>query len=201
MRTLPNTKPWSNAMALQPYCALLGELLDAYVTCRPDIGYDVNTPSKFATKPGDYHFSVLKHIVKYLRRTKDWGLHFVRSTPDAAKHAKYLRAVLSEQGFPQSNSTVIYCNNKSAINTINACHPTECSRHILIQFFAIQYWKESGEIVLRHIPGISNPTNDLTKPLGWVLHARHAHCLMGHYHPSLSTQVDPCPQQSREAGC
>ena len=49
---------------------------------------------------------------------------------------------------------------------INARHPTERSRHILIQFFAIQDWKEAGDIVLRHIPGVLNPADDLTKPLG-----------------------------------
>jgi hypothetical protein len=25
-----------------------------------------------------------------------------------------------------------------------------------------------------HLPGILNPSNGMTKPLGWVLHPRHA---------------------------
>ena len=69
----------------------------------------------------------------------------------------------------------------SAIKMINARVPTERSRHIDIQHFAIQDWKEAGDIVMRHIPGILNPADDLTKPLGWVLHARHARRIMGHY--------------------
>jgi len=64
---------------------------------------------------------------------------------------------------------------------INSQIPTERSRHIDIQYFAIQTWKENGDIIMHHIPGILNPSDDLTKPLGWVLHSCHARRLMGHY--------------------
>ena len=45
----------------------------------------------------------------------------------------------------------------------------------------IQDWKEAGDIVMRHIPGIINSSDDLTKPLGWALHERHARRSMGHF--------------------
>eukprot|EP00957_Ditylum_brightwellii_P210372 15364893-Ditylum_brightwellii.AAC.4 len=63
-----------------------------------------------------------------------------------------------------------WLDNISAINMINASIPTERSRHIDIQHFAIQEWKERGDIVMAHIPGVLNPSDDLTKPLGWILH-------------------------------
>ena len=69
----------------------------------------------------------------------------------------------------------------STIRMVNSRIPTARSRHIDIQHFAIQEWKEAHEIVLRHIPGVINPADDLTKPLGWVLHSRHARRIMGHY--------------------
>jgi len=75
----------------------------------------------------------------------------------------------------------MYCDNQSAINMINARVPTERSRHIDIQHFAIQDWKESGAIVMEFISGVIIPSDDLTKPLGWVLHDRHARRVMGHY--------------------
>ena len=99
----------------------------------------------------------------------------------AAKQAKYLRAVLTELGFPPAGPTPIYEDNQSAINMINARIPTERSRHIDIQHFAIQDWKEAGSIEMRFIPGVINPADDMTKPLGWILHSRHARRLMGHY--------------------
>ena len=60
--------------------------------------------------------------------------------------------------------------------------PTERSRHVDVQHFAIQDWKEAGDVTLSFIPGIINPSDDLTKPLGWILHARHARRIMGHYY-------------------
>ena len=249
------------------YRGLLGELLYAYVTCRPDIGYAVITLSKFASAPAAFHFSMLKKVAKYLRRTRTWGIHFHRPSPipslppyspdslpvssdvlppfpslesgpaltcfldaahgndlrqrrsttgfafllaggcisykcktqtttatssteaefyaavTAAKQARYLRSILSDLGFPQPAPTPLYCDNQSAINMVNAKIPTDRSRHILIQHFAIQDWKDDGDIVMRFISGVINPSDDLTKPLGWVLHSRHARRLMGHYPP------------------
>jgi len=99
----------------------------------------------------------------------------------AAKHARCLRAIVKQLGFPPSEPTPLCCDNQSAINVINARVPTKRSRHIDIQHFAIQDWKDSGDIVMKFIPGVINPSDDLTtKPLGWVLHERHAHRIMGH---------------------
>ena len=63
---------------------------------------------------------------------------------------------------------------------VNARVPTEPSRHVDIPYFAIQDWKEAGDIVMSFVPGIVNPSDDLAKPLGWILHARHARRVMGH---------------------
>jgi len=71
-------------------------------------------------------------------------------------------------------------DNQSAINVINPRVPTERSRHIDVQHFAIQDWKESGAIAMKFISMVINPSDDLTKPLGWVLHDRHARRIMGH---------------------
>jgi len=92
-----------------------------------------------------------------------------------------MRAIMTGLGFHPRGPTVMYCDNQSAINMINAHVPTEHSRHIDIQHFAIQDWKESGAIVMEFISGVINPSDDLTKPLGWVLHNRHSHRIMGHY--------------------
>jgi len=54
------------------------------------------------------------------------------------------------------------------------------TRHIDIQHFAVQDWKESGTIVMKFISGVINPSDDLMKPLGWALHDRHACRIMRH---------------------
>jgi hypothetical protein len=102
----------------------------------------------------------------------------------AAKVAKYLRSVLAELGFAQSKSTPLYVDNEAAIAMVNERKPTPRSRHIDIQHFAIQEWRAAGDIEMHHIPGIINPSDQATKPLGWALHSRHVHRSMGHHQPS-----------------
>jgi len=57
---------------------------------------------------------------------------------------------------------------------INQQKPTTHSRHIDVQFFAIQDWRRPGDIVMKHITGILNMADDSTKALGWILHHHHA---------------------------
>ena len=64
---------------------------------------------------------------------------------------------------------------------INESRPTVRARHVEIQHFAIQEWRNQGDIIMQHCPGVINSSDDLTKPLGWVLHSRHARRNMGHY--------------------
>ena len=100
----------------------------------------------------------------------------------ASKTAKYIRSVLSELGFPQTDPTPIYKDNKPTIDIVASQKPTERTRHIDISFFAIQEWiHKSKDITLLHIPGVINPSGDLTKPLGRVLHKQQPRYVMGHY--------------------
>ena len=58
------------------YHTLLGEMMYAYVTCRPNIGYAITTMNIFSTKPSKLDYELLKGIVKYLQETKDWGIKY-----------------------------------------------------------------------------------------------------------------------------
>ena len=80
--------------------------------------------------------------------------------------------VLKQSGYKQRKLTVIHIDNLSALNLINNnTSLTERTRHLGLRYFAIQDWREAGDIIMEHIPGVINPSDDLTKPLGYVLHA------------------------------
>ena len=100
-----------------------------------------------------------------------------------AKIVKYLRSVMKELGLLQSGPTKMLVDNKAAIDMINEKKPTPRSRHIDIQHFAVQEWRERGDLVMQHVPGIVNASDDLTKALAWILHNRHGRRLMGHFRP------------------
>jgi hypothetical protein len=247
------------------YRQVLGELIYAYVVGRLDIGYAVTFLARFSQYPTAEHYSALKSVVKYLRRTKSWGLIYWRPSPllhlpkvpidqppfdsslppfpshplselvgyvdaahatdlvtrrsitglvftlaggaiafkskvqptvstssteaeliaavTAAKLAKYLRSILIELGFPPLSPTVLYEDNEATMAMINENRPTPRARHVDIQFFAIQEWRQQGHLIVRRIPTTINIADGGTKALGWTLHSRHARRAMGHFDP------------------
>ena len=97
--------------------------------------------------------------------------------------ACYLQNILRELGFLNDGPTEIFINNnESALKIINDnTTPTERTRHMDIRWFSIQDWREDGDIIMKHIAGTLNPSDQLTKVLGWVLHARHTRRYIRHY--------------------
>jgi hypothetical protein len=89
--------------------------------------------------------------------------------------------VLQQLDAIRPGATPLYVDNQAAIAMVNESRPTPRARHIEIQHFAIQEWRNKGDIVLRHCPGVINLSDGLTKALGWVLQSRHARRGMGHY--------------------
>jgi len=99
----------------------------------------------------------------------------------AAKVTKYLRFILHELGYTQTEPTPVYEDKDSASKIVNHSQPTDRSRHVEIGCFALQHWRPMKAIILIHLPGVVNPADMLAKALGWVLHHCHAAYLMGHY--------------------
>ena len=57
-----------------PYASAVGSLMYAMLRTRPDICYAVGVVSRFQSNPGPEHWVAVKHILKYLRRTRDYML-------------------------------------------------------------------------------------------------------------------------------
>ena len=100
----------------------------------------------------------------------------------AAKTAKCIRLILAELGFEQNGPTPACKDNKPVTDIVALQKPTEQTHHTDMQFFAIQNWAHnSKDTLLSHIPGVIDPSDDLTKPLRrTLLHKRHARHIMGH---------------------
>jgi hypothetical protein len=78
----------------------------------------------------------------------------------------------------QLKATILLEDNAAAIMMTNARRPTDRSRHIDIQNFALQDWVRQGDVILEHIRGTINPSDAITKALGYVLQHRHSTRMM-----------------------
>ena len=63
-----------NMMRQVPYTSAVGSLMYAMFCPRPDICYSVGMVSQYQSIPGPKHWQAIKHILKYLRRMRDYML-------------------------------------------------------------------------------------------------------------------------------
>ena len=67
----PKTQEERDRMARVPYALAVGSLIYAMLCTRPDICFAIGMVSRYQSNPGLEHWTAVKHILKYLRRTKD----------------------------------------------------------------------------------------------------------------------------------
>ena len=70
----PKTLKEENTMRQVPYAFAVGSLKYAMLCTRPDICYLVGMVSRYQSNLGLKHWQAVKHILKYLRRTRDYML-------------------------------------------------------------------------------------------------------------------------------
>ncbi|TYK03174.1 gag/pol protein [Cucumis melo var. makuwa] len=70
----PKTPQEVEDMSNIPYASAVGSLMYAMLCTRPDICYSVGIVSRYQPNPGRDHWTTVKNILKYLRRTKDYIL-------------------------------------------------------------------------------------------------------------------------------
>jgi hypothetical protein len=72
----PTTEEEKEQMKLKPYESIVGSLLYAAISTRPDISHAVNMVSRFMKNPGEKHWIACKRILRYLRGTSKLKLVF-----------------------------------------------------------------------------------------------------------------------------
>jgi hypothetical protein len=58
------------------YSQIIGSLMYLASTTRPDISFAVSKLSRFVSNPGDTHWSALERVLRYLKGTMSYGIHF-----------------------------------------------------------------------------------------------------------------------------
>ncbi|KAK1601881.1 hypothetical protein QYE76_008090, partial [Lolium multiflorum] len=70
----PATAEERERMSQIPYASAVGSIMYAMLCTRPDIAHAVSLTSKYQSDPGMEHWTAVKNILKYLKRTKDMFL-------------------------------------------------------------------------------------------------------------------------------
>ena len=78
----PKTDEEREKMARVPYQSAVGALMYLAMCTRPDILYAVVTLARFMHNPGEAHWSAVKRIFRYLKRTVAYNISYVRNPKD-----------------------------------------------------------------------------------------------------------------------
>ncbi|KAL0386333.1 UNVERIFIED_CONTAM: Retrovirus-related Pol polyprotein from transposon TNT 1-94 [Sesamum radiatum] len=70
----PKTDEELKRMSDIPYASAIGSIQYAVQCTRPDVAYALSVTSRYQACAGEVHWSAVKNILKYLRRTKDMFL-------------------------------------------------------------------------------------------------------------------------------
>ncbi|KAK1665665.1 hypothetical protein QYE76_053824 [Lolium multiflorum] len=70
----PATAEERERMSQIPYASAVGSIMYAMLCTRPDIAHAVSLTSRYQSDPGMEHWTAVKNILKYLKRTKDMFL-------------------------------------------------------------------------------------------------------------------------------
>ena len=60
------------------YSRMIGSLMYLMSCTRLDIAYTVSKPSRYTSNPNDDHWKGIIRVLRYLRYTHDYGLHYTR---------------------------------------------------------------------------------------------------------------------------
>jgi hypothetical protein len=86
MDSKPSSTPYDPSMTLRKnkkiardqlrYSQIIGSLMYLASTTRPDISFAVSKLSRYMSNPGDDHWHALKRVLRYLKSTMSFGIHY-----------------------------------------------------------------------------------------------------------------------------
>ncbi|XP_074297424.1 secreted RxLR effector protein 161-like [Silene latifolia] len=76
VKLMPNTKN-GEAISQLEYSQVIGCLMYAMTSTRPDIAFAVGKLSRYTSNPSFEHWVAVKRVLRYLKQTMDYGLNYV----------------------------------------------------------------------------------------------------------------------------
>jgi hypothetical protein len=72
----PSKPDEQERMRVIPYASAIGSIMYAMLCTHPDVSYALSATSRYQSNYGEAHWTIVKNILKYLRRTKEVFLVF-----------------------------------------------------------------------------------------------------------------------------
>nr|XP_034194668.1 uncharacterized protein LOC117610925 [Osmia lignaria] len=155
-RDAPTVREERALMKSVLYRELIGALMFLALYTRPDILFAVTKLSQYNSNPGKQHWLQVKHILRYLSATKDYGIVYKTGvSPKIGMHC---------------DADWINCDNRAAIDFAKSRIENSRTKHIDIAYHIVREQLEEGLINLTFVPSNENLADGMTKGLKKIAH-------------------------------
>ncbi|KAK8700448.1 hypothetical protein V6N13_018844 [Hibiscus sabdariffa] len=111
----PSTPQEKERMSQIPYASAIGSIMYPMICTRPDLSYALSMTSRYQANPGEGHWTAVKNILKYLRRTKD--VFLVYGGEEELRIKGYTDASFqTDKDDSRSQSGFVFCLNGGAVS-------------------------------------------------------------------------------------
>ncbi|KAK8533071.1 hypothetical protein V6N12_076352 [Hibiscus sabdariffa] len=111
----PSTPQERERISQIPYASAIGSIMYAMICTRPDLSYALSMTSRYQANPGEGHWTAVKNILKYLRRTKD--VFLVYGGEEKLRIKGYTDASFqTDKDDSRSQSGFVFCLNGGAVS-------------------------------------------------------------------------------------
>ena len=149
-------------MSRIPYASAIGSIMYAMLCTRIDVSCALSTCSRYQSDPGEQHWTAVKNILKYLKRTKDMFLVYggedeltVRGYSDASFQ--------TDNDDFRSQSGYVFCLNGAAVSWKSSKQSTVADSTMEAEYIALSdaakeaVWIKKFVSKLEVVPSIADP--------------------------------------------
>ena len=152
-------------MSKIPYASAIGSIMYAMLCTRPDVSYDLSITSRYQSDPGESHWTAVKNILKYMRRSKDMFLVYGGLEDDLVVNGYTDASFQSDKDDFRSQSGYVFCLNGGAISWNSSKQSTVTNSTTEAEYIAASdaakeaVWIKKFITDLEVVPSITNPVD------------------------------------------
>ncbi|KAK8663402.1 hypothetical protein V6N13_083223 [Hibiscus sabdariffa] len=157
----PSTPQERERMSQIPYASAIGSIMYAMICTRPDLSYALSMTSRYQANPSEGHWTAVKNILKYLRRTKD--VFLVYGGEEELRIKGYTDASFqTEKDDSRSQSGFLFCLNGGTVSWKSSKQDTVADSTIEAEYVSANeatkeiVWIKKFISELRVVPSISD---------------------------------------------
>ncbi|KAK8663809.1 hypothetical protein V6N13_083614 [Hibiscus sabdariffa] len=149
----PSTPQERERMSQIPYASAIGSIMYAMICTRPDLSYALSMTSRYQANPGEGHWTAVKNVLKYLRRTKDVFLVY---GGEEELHIKgYTDASFqTDKDDSRSQSGFVFCLNGGAVSWKSSKQDTVADSTTKAEYIAASEAAKEAVWIKKFITGL-----------------------------------------------